>query len=70
MTDEFPKITLKAARINAGYTQDGATHAIGKTKQTIVNWERGITEIKWKDLATLSELYQMPPEYLKMPDGN
>ena len=30
----------------------------------------GITEIKWKDLATLSELYQMPPEYLKMPDGN
>ena len=35
----MPKITLKAARVNAGLTQDETAHALGKTKQTIVNWE-------------------------------
>ena len=37
----MPKISLKAARVNAGLTQEQAARAIGKTKQTIVNWEAG-----------------------------
>ena len=37
----MPKITLKAARVNAGMTQDEAAGFLGKTKQTIVNWENG-----------------------------
>ena len=63
----MPKITLKAARVNAGMTQDEAAHRLGKTKQTIVNWEAGVTEIKYRDLITLSELYEMPVEYLRIP---
>ncbi len=63
----MPKITLKAARVNAGLTQDETAHALGKTKQTIVNWEAGVTEIKYRDLMALSELYEMPIEYLKIP---
>ena len=66
--DAFPKITLKAARVNAGLTQEGAAQALGKTKQTFVNWESGATEIKWRDFMALCELYQMPAEYLKLPE--
>ena len=35
----MPKISLKAARVNACLTQEPAAKAIGETKQTIVNWE-------------------------------
>lgn len=35
------EITLKAARINAGYTQREAAERIGVTVDTIGNWERG-----------------------------
>ena len=62
-----PKITLKAARVNVNMTQDDAAKALGKTKQTIVNWETGMTEIKYRDLCALSELYSMPIEYLELP---
>ena len=60
----MPKISLKAARVNAGLTQEQAAKAIGKTKQTIVNWETGKTDIKYSDLIRLSELYEMPVEYI------
>ena len=63
----MPKITLKAARVNAGMTQEEAARALSKTKQTIVNWESGTTEIKFRDLCALSELYEMPIEYLNLP---
>lgn len=33
------KITLKAARVNKGYTQEMAAAKIGVTKYTISNWE-------------------------------
>ena len=58
------KISLKAARVNAGLTQEQAAKAIGKAKQTIVNWESGKTGIKYSDLIKLSELYGMPVEYI------
>ena len=61
------KITLKAARVNAGLTQDEAARAVGRTKQTIVNWETGKTEIKYADLVQLAELYEMPLECLSVP---
>lgn len=63
-----PTISLKAARVNAELTQEEAAVKINKTKQTIVNWENGMTEIKYKDLVTLSEIYDMPLEYIRLPD--
>ena len=64
----MPKISLKAARVNANMTQDDVAHVLHKTKQTIVNWETGVTDIKFNDLRALSELYSMPIEYLNIPD--
>ena len=66
----MPKITLKAARVNAELTQDEAAERMGKTKQTIVNWENGRTEIRYKDLVKLSEIYDMPIEYIRLPEGD
>lgn len=62
------RISLKAARVNADLTQDKVAEIMHKTKQTIVNWESGATEIKYKDLMALSELYHMPIEYIRMPE--
>ena len=62
-----PKIKLKAARVNAGLTQTEVAQKLNRNKQTIVNWEKGFTEIKGKDLLALSDLYEMPVEYLEIP---
>jgi len=63
----IPKIKLKAARVNAGMTQEDAAKALHRNKQTIVNWETGGTDIKYHDLLALSELYGMPIECIELP---
>ncbi len=44
MTDY--KITLAAARVNAGMTQEEVAKAMHVSKNTIVNWENGKVEMK------------------------
>jgi len=65
---DMPKITLKAARVNANLTQSDMARMMHRTKQTIVNWESGATEIRYSDMVSLSELYGMPLEYLAIPE--
>ena len=64
----MPKISLKAARVNAEMTQDDVARVLHRTKQTIVNWENGMTDIRYTDLKALSDLYQMPIEYLRIAE--
>ena len=64
----MPKITLKAARVNAELTLDEVAELIGKSKQSIENWENGKTPIKYSDLLKLSEVYEMPVEYIRVPE--
>ena len=59
--------TLKAARVNAAMTQDQVAQKMHKNKQTIVNWESGITDISFSDVLALCELYHVPIEYIKDP---
>ena len=66
----MPKITLKAARVNAELTLDDVAERIGKSKQSIENWENGKTPIKYSDLIKLSEIYEMPVEYIRIPEPN
>ena len=40
------KITLAAARVNAGFTQEQLAERIGVTRKTYANWENGKTKIK------------------------
>ena len=44
------KISLKAARVNANMTQEQVAKAVHRNKQTIVNWETGITDITFGDI--------------------
>ena len=37
------KITLKAARVNAGYSQKEAAEIIGISNKTLCSWENGKT---------------------------
>lgn len=54
------KITLAAARVNAGLTQEDVTKALGITKNTLVSWEKGTSEPKITQAQELSKLYKMP----------
>ena len=63
-----PKITLKAARVNAELTLDDVAERIGKDRQSIENWESGKTPIKYSDLVKLSGIYEMPIQYIRVPE--
>ncbi|MBP3753564.1 MAG: helix-turn-helix domain-containing protein [Lachnospiraceae bacterium] len=54
------QISLAAARVNAGLTQDDVARELHINKQTIVNWEKGISEPKISQGKALSKLYSMP----------
>lgn len=51
------KITLKAARVNKGLTQEEAAIKIGVTKDTISNWERGKSYPDALNLKGIEEVY-------------
>lgn len=63
-TDDSAKnntsITLKAARINAGLTQEQAAEAFGVSKSNITYWENHPSEIKVKYLLRIEEVYGYP----------
>lgn len=53
------KFSLKAARVNAGLTQDDVVKAIGKSKNTIVNYEKGRSVPDIETGKALAKLYGM-----------
>ena len=50
-------ITLKAARVNKGYTQREAAVLIEVTEDTISNWERGKSFPNVPQLKKIEEVY-------------
>lgn len=54
------KLTLKAARVNAGLTQKEAGRHIGVSKDVISNWERGISYPDVIELRKIEEAYHVP----------
>ena len=61
------QISLAAARVNAGLTQEAVAKALNVGKQTIVSWEKGNSEPKMSQSRQLSELYKMPLDYIFFP---
>ena len=51
------KISLRAARINAGYSQKEAADKLGVSNKTLGNWENGITFPSADKIQALCELY-------------
>lgn len=61
------KISLAAARVNAGLTQDDVAREFKISKQTIVNWEKGKAEPSIFVMKALSELYNIPIDNIFLP---
>ena len=54
------KITLRAARVNAGLTQLQVEKATGFARSTLTRWESGKGFPRIDDLTTLCNLYGLP----------
>lgn len=51
------KVTLKAARINKGLTQEEVANALNVTKKTVGSWENGKTMPQIDKIERLCSLY-------------
>ena len=51
------KITLKSARVNAGYSQKTAAELLEISNATLCNWEKGKTFPDQPMIVKLCELY-------------
>lgn len=61
------QITLAAARVNAGFTQEDVAKEMRITKQTIVNWEKGKIIPKTAQLDFMCKLYKISQDYIFLP---
>ena len=61
------KISLRAARVNAGLTQEEVAKRIGKNKQTVINWENGRTPIDLGNFALLCNMYGFSERNIILP---
>lgn len=62
------KISLKAARVNAGFTQSDIASRCRKNKATIVAWENGKTKIDKANLKFLCALYGAKETDIFLPE--
>lgn len=58
------RITLAAARINAGLTQEDVARQMHVGKQTILNWEKGKVIPKPAQLEMMCRIYGCPIDYI------
>jgi DNA-binding XRE family transcriptional regulator len=56
------KITLAAARVNAGLTQTDAALALGVSRYTIIAWEAGRTVPDVIKARKIYDLYKRPED--------
>ncbi|MFJ8529939.1 helix-turn-helix domain-containing protein [Bacillus sp. NPDC094106] len=61
------QITLKAARVNAGFKQDVAANKLDISEKTLRNYEQGVTAIPGHVLQKASILYKIPSDYIRLP---
>lgn len=59
------EITLKSARVNAGYTQAQAAKLIGVTESTLSNYERGRSYPDVPIIKKIEDVYGVPYSALK-----
>ena len=62
------RITLKAARVNAGLGQKDVAKALKITPQTIVNWERGTVRPSEATVIALAQMYGIDVDNIFLPE--
>ena len=58
------RITLKAARVNAGLTQKEAANDLNVSNKTLSNWENGVSMPKADKIDAICALYSVPYDNL------
>ena len=61
------KITLKAARVKAGMSQDDVAEAMRKSNKTIGLWENGKVAIDLANFEMLCRLYKVEKDSIILP---
>lgn len=61
------QISLAAARVNAGMTQEDVAREMHISKQTVVNWEKGRAEPSVSQARELSRLYKLELDNIFLP---
>ena len=64
MMEYPPKISLAAARVNAGFEQKEAASKLGVTAPTLRSWERGDTLPDYGKVSEIESLYKYPKDYI------
>lgn len=64
------KITLKAARVNAGMTQKLVADRLGVSRCTILNWENGKQNIGIPQFTSLCGVYGVKAEDIFLPTNS
>lgn len=64
MMAEPIRISLKAARVNAGYGVLEAAKLLGVGKDTLLKWEKQPEIVQARYQKIISETYQMPIDYI------
>jgi transcriptional regulator with XRE-family HTH domain len=61
------KITLRAARVNKGYTQAKLAEMMNTTRQTIQNYENGKTSPRYEIIRRLALILDIDIDNIEMP---
>ena len=61
-------LSIKACRANADMTQEQFADAIGVSKATVNNWEKGKTFPRLNELKKISEVSSVPISLIFLPD--
>jgi len=61
------QISLAAARVNAGMTQEDVAREMHVSKQTIVNWEKGKIVPGIPEVEMLARIYNIPQDNIFLP---
>lgn len=64
------KMTLEAARTNAGYTQKEAAEALDLKPSTLAGWEKDSTKLSFIEANRLAHLYGIEPDLLFFGNKN
>ena len=61
------KISMAAARVNAGLSQKQLAEKCNVNETTVINWEKGRNVPSTPKLPLLEKAYGIPLDFVKMP---
>ncbi len=61
------RISLRAARVNAGYTQKDLAKQLNRSESTIINWEKGYSKMDVEDFKNLCKVLNISEDNIFLP---